>query len=145
MTDNFILKDGYVADGHVIGFCICTLACTAGTWVTFGTSVANYVAVTPTALASDAVGMALRAGAAGDVIPVCFNGVVKTVAGAAIAVGALVGSQFTSTLKVVTHAYASNLIRFNGIGGNYTARIIGTALQEAAVDTDEILVLIGKF
>jgi len=143
MTDYFPNKDGYVADGHVIGFCNCTAAVLAGTWVKWGTSLADYVGVTATAAASDAVGFALKDGAAGDKIPVCFNGVVKTIAGAAFAAGAIVGNQTgANSKKVVTLAYASNLIRFNGIA--YTARIIGKALQEASNDTDEVLVMVGK-
>ena len=143
-TDNYPNKDGYVADGDVIGFCYADGAIVAGTYVTFGTSRANYCAVITTSTASAAVGMALRdSSAAGDIIPVCFMGVVKSIAGAAVATGALVGNSATSN-KVVTLAYASNLIRINGKGGNYTARILGSCLQGAFNDTDECLVYIGK-
>lgn len=144
MTDYFPSKDGYVADGDVVGFCYADGAIVAGTYVAFGTSRANYVAVATTSTASAAIGMALRdASAAGDIIPVCFMGVVKTIAGAAIATGALVGNSATSN-KVVTLAYTSDKIRINGIGGNYTARILGTCLQGAHNNTDECLVYIGK-
>jgi len=143
-TDYFPNKDGYVADGDVVGFCYADGAIVAGTFVAFGTSRANYVAVISTSTASAAIGMALRdASAAGDIIPVCFMGVVKTIAGAAIATGALVGNSATSN-KVVTLAYTSEKIRINGKGGDYTARILGTCLQGAFNDTDECLVNIGQ-
>lgn len=144
MTDYFPKKDGYVADGDVIGFCYADGAIVAGTYVALGTSRADYIAVISTSTASAAVGMALRdASAAGDIIPVCFMGVVKTIAGAAIATGVLVGNSATSN-KIVTLAYNSTQIRINGKGGNYTARILGTALQGAFNDTDECLLYIGK-
>ena len=143
-TDYYPNKDGYVADGHVVGFCYADGAIVAGTFVKLGTSRANYVAVITTAVASEAIGMALRdASGAGDVIPVCFDGVVKTMAQAAITTGWLVGNNASSN-KVVALAYGSDCLRVNGAGGNYTARILGTALQGAALDTDEVLVYIGK-
>jgi hypothetical protein len=143
MTDYFANKDGYVADGHVIGFCNCTAAVVEGSWVAWGTTLADYVGVTASAAASDAVGYALKGGAAGDKIPVCFNGVVKTLAGAAFNAGVIVGNQTgANSKKVVTLAYASNLIRLNGVA--YTARIIGKALQESSNALDEVLVMVGK-
>ena len=146
MVDYFPKKDGYVADGHVIGFCDCTAAVLEGSWVKFGTSLADYVAVTASAAAGDAVGMALKDGAAGEKIPVCFYGLVKTQAQAAIAAGGKLVSNTTgaNSKKVVTLAYDSIHLRINDTGGNFTARILGTALQEAHNDTDEILVMVGK-
>jgi hypothetical protein len=146
-TDYFPNKDGYIEDGHVIGFCYAddtTMA--AGSFVKFGTSRANYVAVAAATAAADSVGMCLRTPAAiGDVVPVAFMGVVKTAVHSTIAIGDLVSNSKTTITAVVEAlgAYTSEKQVHNGIGGNFTARILGTAMQ-AGNPADEILVLLGK-
>ena len=144
VTDYFPKKDGYVQDGIVIGFCKAedtTMA--AGSWVTFGTSVADYIAVKITAVAADAVGMCLRApDAIGDVVPVAFQGVVKTAVHSTISIGDLVSNSITTVTAIIEAlgAYGSDNQLFNA----GTARILGTALQ-GGIPADEILVLLNKF
>ena len=146
-TDLFPNKDGYIEDGHVVGFCYADdVTMTAGSWVTFGTSRANYVAVAITAAAADACGMCLRTPAAvGDVVPVAFMGLVKTAVHSTIAIGDLVSSSITTKTAIIEAlgAYSSEKQIHNGVGGNFTARILGTAMQ-GGNPTDEILVLLGK-
>jgi hypothetical protein len=146
MTDYFPAKDGYIEDGHVIGFCYAEdVTMTAGHFVTWGTSRANYVAVKVSAEACDAVGMCLRTPAAvGDIIPVAFMGVVKAAVHSTIAIGDLVNNSVTTLTAVVEAlaAYPSNKLIHNSTA--YTARILGTALQTGAVPGDEILIMIGK-
>jgi len=144
VVDYFPKKDGYICDGMVIGFCTAedtTMA--AGSWVTFGTTVANYIAVKITALAADAVGMCLRApGAIGDVVPVAFQGVVKTAVHSTISIGDLVSNSITTVTAIVEAlgAFASANQLFNA----GSARILGTALQDGLAPGDEILVLLNK-
>ena len=146
-TDLFPNKDGYIEDGHVVGFCYADdTTMTAGSWVTFGTSRANYVAVKVTAAAADACGLCLRTPAAiGDTVPVAFMGLVKTAVHSTIAIGDLISSSITTKTAVIEAlgAYTSDKQIHNGVGGNFTARILGTALQ-AGIPADEILVLLGK-
>jgi hypothetical protein len=143
VTDYFPKKDGYVADGIVIGFCIAedtTMA--AGSWVAFGTSVADYIAVKITAAASDAVGMCLRApDAIGDKVPVAFQGVVKTAVHSTIGIGDLVSSSITTVTAIVEALGAYNSA--NQLFNAGTARILGTALQ-GGIPADEILVMLNK-
>ena len=148
MTDNFPAKDGYIEDGHVIGFCYAedtTMA--AGSSVAFGTSRANYVAVKVSVATADGIGVCLRApSAVGDIVPVAFSGVVKMAVHSTIAIGDLVANSKTTVTALVEcmGAYTSDKLRWNGVGGNFTARVLGTALQ-AGGNGDEILVMLGKY
>jgi hypothetical protein len=147
VVDWYPNKDGYIEDGHVIAFCYAedtTMA--AGSWVTFGTSRANYIAVKITVAAADGVGMCLRAPVAvGDIVPVAFCGVVKTALHSTVVIGDLLSSGITTKTAVVEihGAYTSEKNLHNGLGGNYTAKILGVALQ-GGLPADEILVLLGK-
>jgi len=148
-VDYFPNKDGYIEDGHVIGFCYAddtTMA--AGSFVKFGTSRANYVAVAVSDDACDAVGMCLRTpSAVGDVVPVAFKGVVKAACHSTIAIGSLVGNSSTTVTALIEAlgAYGSNALIHNSTA--YTARVLGMALQggnNAGTSPDEILVMLGK-
>ena len=145
-VDYFPNKDGYIEDGHVVGFCYADdVVMTAGAFVTWGASRANYVAVKASDLACDAVGMCLRTPAAvGDIVPVAFKGIVKAAVHSTIAIGDLVGNSSTTitALIPVFDAYASNLLFHNS--SLYTAKILGMALQAGAVPKDEILIMINK-
>ena len=143
VTDYFPKKDGYVDDGMVIGYCIAedtTMA--AGSYVTLGTTVANYIAVKVSVATADSVGMCLRAPSAiGDVVPVAFQGVVKTAVHSTVTVGNLISNSMTTVTAVVEAlgAHASANLLFNA----GTAYILGTALQ-SGVPADEILVMLNK-
>ena len=143
VTDYYPHKDGYVEDGSVIGFCYAddtTMA--AGSWVTFGATRANYVAVAVTAAACDAIGMCLRAPSAiGDIVPVAFKGIVKSAVHSTLAIGSLVSSSITTVTAMVEALGAYSSV--NQLHNAGTARILGTALQ-AGNPADEILVLLGK-
>lgn len=148
-TDYFPNKDGYIEDGHVVGFCYADdVTMTAGSFVQFGASRANYVAVAVAAEAADSVGMCLRTPSAiGDIVPVAFMGVVKAAVHSTIAIGDLVSNSKTTVTAVIEAlgAYTSNKQVHNNIGGNFTARILGTALQGGnGTAPDEILILLGK-
>lgn len=151
VSDLFPNKDGYIEDGHVIGFCYAEdTTMTAGAFVKFGaTTRANYVSVAVSDDACDAVGMCLRTPAAtGDIIPVAFQGIVKAACHSTIAIGDLVGNSSTTVTALIEAlgAYASNTLQHNST--NYTARILGMALQagdsNAGVNPDEILILLNK-
>ena len=146
-VDFFPNKDGYICDGQVIGFCYADdVTMTAGTYVKPGSTQSHYVGVATSTVANDAIGMCLRAPSAiGDVVPVAFAGVVKTIASGTIVIGDLVGNSLT-TITTVVRAYAeaanSNAYLFNA----GTRHFLGTALQSnTALTADEILVMLGKY
>ena len=148
-TDLFPNKDGYIEDGHVVGFCYADdVTMTAGSFVTWGASRANYVGVAVSTDACDAVGMCLRTpSAVGDIVPVAFKGIVKAACHSTIAIGDLVGISSTTVTALIEAlaAYASNTLAHNS--SLYTARILGMALQGGnndGTEADEVLVMIGK-
>jgi len=148
VVDWYPNKDGYVDDGHVVAFCYAEdVTMAAGAFVRFGaTTRSNYVSVRVSDDCCDAVGMCLRTPVAiGDVVPVAFMGVVKTAVYSTIGIGDLVGNASTLVSAIVEcpDSYGAILLRHNGNAGNFTARIVGTALQGGGV-ADEILVLLGK-
>ena len=147
VTDYFPNKNGYVTDGNVIGFCYADdTTMTAGSFVTVGATRAHYVGVAVAAEECDGIGMCLRTPSAiGDIIPVAFRGVVKTVASGTIAIGDLVSNSKTTKTAIVlalAETDSANLMVNSG-----TARILGVALQgqATAVTADELLVMLGRY
>ena len=146
MTDLYPSEEGYISDGNVIGYCKCqaTIALHSSVFI-HGTAVAGVVSVAPTAADGDGCAVALKGGAAGEDIPVCFFGVVKMMAAAAIDEGDQVKSDSLGTyiLPIADRdATAATLLR----GMNYTGTVIrlGVALQAGASSGDELLVLVGR-
>jgi len=147
VTDYYPNKDGYVADGNVIGFCYADdTTMTAGSYVTVGATRAHYIGVAVTAAECDGIGMCLRTPSAiGDIVPVAFRGVVKTTASGTILIGEMVSNSMTTkTAVVLVHAESDSA---NIMVNSGTARILGTALQgqATAVTADEILVMLGRY
>jgi len=146
VTDYFPNKDGYVCDGQVIGFCYADdTTMTAGSYVTVGATRAKYVGVAVSAVECDGIGMCLRTPSAiGDIVPVAFNGIVKTLASGTIVIGEVVSNSATTKTAVVRAMAETNSTNLLALGG--TARILGLALQaNTAGVADEILVFLGKY
>ena len=146
MTDLYPSEEGYISDGNVIGYCkaTATIALHSSVFI-HGTAVSGEISVAPTAADGDGIAVALKAAATGDRIPVCFFGVVKMMAAAAIDESDQVKSDSLGTYIIPIadrDSTAATLLR----GLNYTGTVqrLGVALQAGASSGDELLVLIGR-
>ena len=146
--DYYPPEEGYIDDGLVVGFsrCIGTVNLHDGVYHTGhqGTVDTGYSTwVVASAATGVSVGIALKAGTAGDLIPVCLYGIVKLACTASIAEQDCVqGSTGTWIMPLDTlDATGANIFR----GVNYTGLKVrlGTALQ-GGVTSSEILVLVGR-
>ena len=117
------------ANAHIIK-CKCESAVTKGQLVIFNTHTAGELPSVSTAgaAATNCFGVAMKTGAAGDIIPVCVAGVVKVTASGAITGGTCVVCGANGT--VVT------------IGANTYEKVVGRAIQTFA-DTDTGLAFIN--
>jgi len=152
MTDLYPDEEGHISDGLVIGFCKAVDSIELHEAVALGsTGVSGFVSVKAASADGDAVGIALKSASAGDVIPVCFYGVVKVVAGATITTGQMCMNDALGTyilpipnIEDTTAAEGwTNLIEYVGLCGTGTRNRLGIALQPAAASGDEFLLLVG--
>ena len=149
MTDFWPEKDGLVADGFTVGFCYADhTTITANYPVTYGTHAASRLAVDVCAAIGDGIGVALKTPVAvGDMIPVCFYGIVKMVVGTTgvgayiPAIGKYVHSD--ANLGVINaQGGSTNTSTYKLFGG--ASYVLGIALQTPVAAADEFLVLVGK-
>ena len=131
-------EEGSIVDGFICGFCYADNACNANEIVTWGTSAVGRVAVTPSAIRGDGIGVALKAAAAtGSIIPVAFSGIVKLTTQETVAIGNLITSQ--SSIAISAERTAASMILNGG-----THQVMGCVMQAGADDDgDELLVLLG--
>jgi len=130
-------EEGSIVDGLICGFCYADAACNANEFVKYGTTRADYVAVTPSTAVGDAVGMALKAASgAGAIIPVAFSGIVKVTITETLTIGNLVIN--ASSVSVVGMG-ASTTLYINSA----TQHILGCILQGGDDGNDEVLCLLG--
>ena len=135
-TDYWPDKEGYIFEGCTVLPCyasagtIAEMAC-----VKLVATNAGYISVDHSAAGADSIGVALRAAAQYDIIPVAFNGVVKMIAGCTIALGdAVIGSGTDSSIVYDCDTFD---------GACAASEHLGTALQAGGTTGDEILVLLG--
>jgi len=147
MTDTYPIEEGFIDDGMVVGFARC-----------IGTVNLHYTVFTTAPASStdlwvqqgaddaDSIGVALKAGATNDRIPVCFYGVVKMKAAeTAINEGDILENDATSNLLLpITTIGASDMTCFRGLNYTGTRVRFGKALQAGAASVDELLVLVGR-
>jgi len=148
MADFYPSEEGHISDGLVIGFCTAYDTVEVHEAVGLGiTTVTGAISILAAAADGDAVGVTLKAAGAGEKVPVCFYGVMKLKAGAAITAGQTVYNDALGTYILdiqdtktgcddVWNAYAA-------LSGTGTAFRLGTALQKAAASGDDFLVLVG--
>ena len=152
VTDFYRSEEGYICDGNVIGFCSVQAAVEINEVVHIhGTDVSGYISVSPAAADGDGYAVALKAGAAGDYIPVCFFGVVKMLMGSTICADDMVINDSVGTyiLPIPTATHDEIGDYFYGVAGMTTGTNyrLGMALQghdNSAASGDEILVLVGR-
>lgn len=139
MTDNWSKQEGVIHKGLVIANAYADGVVAANSFVTFGTSAADRIAVTASAAVGDSICIALKAAAAaGDIIPVMFSGVVKVLVNETLSIGELVINESTTEIVGIG---ASTTLMINSA----TQYIAGTVLQASAADGDEILMLLGHY
>ena len=142
-------EEGHISDGLIIGFCKAQAVLVQNQAVFLhSTAVSGAVSVAPCAADADSVGVALKAAAAGDWVPVCFRGVVKMYGGSTITAGDFVCNDasgiFVNTMPSYnTISYFLYWASYKLAGTIYT---LGMALQNNNTTSTggELLVLVGK-
>ena len=139
-TDYWPQEEGYIVEGATVMMCVTGGTITEMACVQISGTTAGQITVAHSAAYGDAVGVALRAcSVTGQMIPVAFDGVVKMLADATLAAQQIVMAAGSDTSKVIDGP-ASNSLYLNG----GSAWVMGMALQAAADDEDQILVLLGR-
>lgn len=146
MTDLYPSEEGYISDGYVLGYCKVQAAIELHEAVhVHTTAVSGTISVAPAAADADGFAIALKAGAAGEYIPVCFFGVVKLMAGDTLTVGdQLINDSLGTYVLPMPSTTATNATIFRGLNNTGTRLRVGVALQNGAASGDELLVLVGR-
>ena len=146
MTDLYPSEEGYISDGYVIGYCKCQAAVELhDTVYIHGTAVSGTISIAPTTVDSTGVAVTLKAGAAGDYVPVCFFGVVKLMAGDTLTVGdCLINDSLGTYVLPLPNVTATNATKYRGLNNTGTLFRLGFALQNGAASGDELLAMIGR-
>jgi len=140
LTDYWSSEEGAIVEGGLVLNCYADAPIVEGACVKFGTTGANKIAVATSAAFGDSVGIALKAaGAAGDIIPVCFHGVVKVTLGETLTIGdAVVAAGSGAEVFGIEAASSSQLESVAGA----SVYILGYLLQGGNAD-DEVLMLVS--
>ena len=141
-------EEGHLSDGLIIGFCKAqaTIVQNQAVYI-HATSVAGVVSVAPCAADFDSYAVALKAAAAGEMLPVCFYGVVKMYGGSTITAGDFVTNDasgiFVNTVPVMTDATC--ILYYASVKPAGSLYRLGLALQNANAATTggELLILVG--
>jgi hypothetical protein len=144
-VDAYAEEDGVLLDGFSIGFCTLVNVVAGLQQVALGaTQVVGTVSVLAGSAQGDSVGIAMKGGNTGDVVPVLLYGVAKlTIIGTGVA-GVSVESGVTSGQAVpVATQTAGAFTRYKTFNWTGTAFILGKMLQTAATSGDSVLVLIN--
>ncbi|MBX5327603.1 MAG: DUF2190 family protein [Candidatus Bathyarchaeia archaeon] len=138
MTDKWPSEEGFISEGEIVSLFKATAAVSKGTLV----KLTGDLEVQPATSNSDPIGVALKDGANGDIVPVCIHGICKVKAGGAISLGKAVKSDDSARAVVLTDQAVNE-------GGTntytiYYAKKAGIALQAASAADDWILVFVCK-
>ena len=137
-TDYWPQEEGYIYEGAPVMQCVASGAITENACVKLAAATVGNVVVAQSTTWGECIGVALRAVATGQVVPVAFGGIVKMLADATLALGHQVVSSAAGGNKLIDGPGTANV----KIGSNGTAFLMGTILQAAATEGDEILSLI---
>lgn len=141
-SDYWPQEEGYIVEGSPVMMCKSAGTITEMACVLCSATASGVVTVDHSTVWGDCIGVALRASTAtGQMIPVAFSGIVKMLADATLALGQQVCNQAGESNKIIDTPTSANLL----LGDNGTAYVLGTTLQAAADDEDEILVLLGRW
>ena len=150
-VDQWDSQEGaYISQGRVIGYVTLGTACVAGDILGFaGTPAANKIVMDLYTGEANGVGVCLKSGVTGDMVPVCFYGVCKMLAFSVCTAGGFVSSSGTpgttitygAVTPVTAHTNADHWARLSSTG---TAFILGQCLQAGTTVGNQLLVLIGS-
>ena len=140
-ADYWPQEEGYIVEGSPVMMCVTSSAVTENCVVRLTATTAGAVTVGVTAAWGDCVGVALRDVDSGQMCPVAFHGVVKMLADATLALGQQVCSSAAGANKIIDTPTSANI----KLGDDGSAYVLGTTLQAAADDQDEILLLLGRW
>lgn len=145
MTDLYPDEEGYIDEGQVVAFCKVQAEVEVHEVVyVHGAAVSGCISVAPAAEDGDGFAVTLKAGEAGEYIPVVLRGVVKIYAGDTITAMDMVQNDALGTYVLPIPAITSDeLQEWRGLNYTGTRQRVGVALQ-GGVTGDEILVLVGK-
>jgi len=139
MVDFWPQEEGYIVEGAPVMMCVAGAAIEEMACVKLSATTAGQVTVITNAAWGDSMGVALRSAATGQRVPVAFEGVVKLIANATIALGEMVVNAAAKSCYVVDAPVSADVMK----GDTGSAYVLGTALQAATTHGDEILVLLG--
>lgn len=136
-TDYWPEQDGIIVKGLVCSFCKADGTIAAGNIVAWGASSAvGVVSVKSSAAVGDGIGVALKAGATGSLIPVAFSGIIKMTTDETLSIGNLITNK--SSLYIVGMG-ASNTLYIN----SHNSTVMGCTMQGGGDEQDELLVMLG--
>ena len=141
MTDLWPSEERQIVPGFEIGFCYCNDAVTEGACVKLATGTSGLVKVEDATSQGDATGIALKTGAQYTTVPVAFYGVLKVKLDNGTTMVTTGDFCMNSTTNVSPLGTASATTLKVMTGSSY---VLGLALQPAAADGDEFLLLLGK-
>jgi len=118
-------EEGYIVEGSPVMMCYAAAAVGEMSCVKLSATTAGRIDVAASAAAGDSIGVALRATAGAQMIPVAFSGVVKLVVAGTLALGAPVIAHGSDTAKIVDTGTSTDVM----IGDSGTQRILGLALH----------------
>jgi len=147
VVDYYPDEEGYISEGHIIGYAKAGTAITAFNSVKLGTTAAGSVVVDVGAADGDSIGIALKTAVTNDLLPVALRGIMKIVAGEAIAANSVLKNDSSPGYMLVIGDLATGTAApiFVGLNGTGTVIRMGIALQDATQSGDEILMLLGAF
>ena len=138
-TDYWPQEEGYIVEGAPVLMCLAAGAIGEMDCVTLSAATAGSVSVVTNAIFGDSMGVALRSAGTGQMVPVAFDGIVKLIANASIALGQQVMNEAAATALIIDTPVSANVM----VGDTGTCYVLGTALQAALTHGDEILVMLG--
>ena len=138
-VDYWPQEEGYIVEGAPVLMCLAAGAIGEMDCVTLSAATAGSVSVVTNAIYGDSMGVALRSAGTGEMVPVAFDGIVKLIANATITLGQHVMNAPAATALINDADVSANCM----VGDTGTAYILGTAMQAAVTNGDEILVLLG--
>ena len=139
-VDYWPQEEGYIYEGAPVIQCLAGGDITENACVKLSATAVGEVTVTESTTWGECIGVALRAVSSGQHVPVAFGGIVKMLSDATLALGHQVSSSAAGGNKLIDSAASANMM--NGDTGS--AHFMGTILQAAATEADEILLLIGR-
>ena len=134
-------EEGYIVEGSPVMMCVAGGTITENACVKCSATTVGQVTVTESTTWGECIAVALRAASTGEIVPVAFEGIVKMLSDATLALGQHVASSAAGANKLIDTPTSANI----RLGTNGTSWVMGTLLQAAATEADEVLLWIGRW